>query len=89
MIWVISSDSFVVVRGREYITIPNAVSIVQQRYPGYRAENLYNAAKRINRKGKPALETIVYQNILSGPRLLIPRPAFETWLTRLEKRRGG
>lgn len=65
-----------------YISIPDAATIIQQKYPTYKRENLYAAALRIDRDGHIKLRTVLYQPDFGPARRLIPESEFLRWLGR-------
>lgn len=77
----VSESSFLTIKHegkiRQFITVPDAVNVIRQRYPDYSRQNLYAAARRINSNGGLSLETVRISN-----RLLITRDSFEAWLKR-------
>ena len=83
--------------GGECVTIPDAVTIIRQVYPEYRAENLYAAATRFGRDGTPKLRTFWYVPEFGPARRMIPLEEFKRWisrsnlgvLSRPHKRRNG
>lgn len=67
----------------EYITVPDAVSIIRQRFPDYAETNLYEAVRKLDKDGQVIIKSVLYAPPTGGiSRRLLQLESFQEYVTR-------
>lgn len=69
--------------GKEYLTVPDALRVIRQRFPDFTATNLYEATGRLDKDNNVILRSIVYTPPTGGfARRLIEVESFREYVSR-------